>query len=197
MSRSFSLAGLPKSAYEFIKNQNLRVIGEHEFKEHFYSDGYACKIYEDTNGQIFEEFEAGTPWDGGPTLYLGLKNKTTGIVVSTWTQSQMGFSEEIILNDFQKNIIDQLVNKFVTKEDTPNVKGETTLYVSLENTKAYFWQDLISEYPNYRYYELTLTPHDFMTIRDYLSQLNYHVHEMENFSSWKENWDRFLKGNPL
>lgn len=179
MSRSFSLAGLPKEAKNIFSSLELKKIGEQEFKEYFYSDGYSFKVYEDKNGVQYEEFEAGCPWASGPELFLGLREMSTKRVVCTWTKSQMGFSEDVDVPEVYQVAILEAQQKFVTEENTENVRGYCPLYVNIRDGEMDLFQSLLSEYPDLRNQTIKVASKEHgETIRDYMTQRGYSVEEL-------------------
>ena len=89
MARFFQFIGLPEEAKWFLKKNKAKQIGEQEFEEYFYMDGYAMKIYETPDGKKYYEYECACPWDSGPMLYLGLKNEKDEII-SEWNKNFIG-----------------------------------------------------------------------------------------------------------
>lgn len=89
MSRSFSMAGHCPRFENKIKDLGLKNVGQRDFKEYFYCDGYAFQVFKDKNGNEYEEFEVACPWASGPVLYLGLKRTKDGKVICTWTNKEI------------------------------------------------------------------------------------------------------------
>lgn len=178
MSRSFSVIGLPKGFKSFKEKKGLTQVSESSFKEHFYSEGYALKVYEDKDKNQYEEFECGTSWQSGPELYLGLREKETGKVIFSWTESQMGFEEEIILEGYNLAIknVDDL---FIKEENEERVKGYCGLTVEVKNLEVILSQ----QQSRNNYKRLTFAvplkkEEDGPKFRDLLSQKGYRVEEI-------------------
>jgi len=84
---SFQIMGMPDEAYSFISR--LDQVGELSFVPYYHKNGYACRIYSDSNGTRYIEYEQSCPWVSGPMLFLGLKNEKTGEILFSWTQEAM------------------------------------------------------------------------------------------------------------
>lgn len=197
MSRSFSLVGLPSEAKNLFTSLELKKIGQQEFKEYFYSDGYSFKVYEDKNGVQYEEFEAGCPWAGGPELFLGLREINTKKVVCTWTKSQMGFQEDVELPREYDLALLEALQKFVTEENTPTVQGHCPLYVHIREGEVDLFQSLLSEYPSIRTQTIkTVKRSHGETIRDYMTQKGYSVEELSvGAKEYLDSRMKYLKEN--
>ena len=179
MSRSFSLVGLPRQFKELSQTLNLKVVDCLPFKEYFHSDGYECKVYLGNNGIRYEEFEAGCPWNGGPELYLGLRNSDTKEVVCTWTESQMGFSEDIDLPKIYEPEISKVKTLFVKEENSEWVKGYCALYVHLKKDSIDLFQSRTSKFPDVEVLTIMIQKEsDGDTIRDFLVQEGYSIEEI-------------------
>ena len=88
MSRSFQFIGLPDEALLFLEQNKAEVIGELEFVEYFYMDGYAMCIYQTPDGTKYYESEQDCPWYAGPILFLCLQD-ANGNVIFKWTQDEI------------------------------------------------------------------------------------------------------------
>ena len=175
MARSFSIVGFPPNYDEKTKNLNLKEIGRTDKKEYFYDDGYCFKIYQDQKTKmIYEEFEAGCPWDGGPCLYLGLREKESQKVVSSWTQSQMGFCDDDV--KLPEGIDESLFKGFITQYDLENLKGYCPLYCQIFKDRIELYQDVDGTSNPDRIY-LCVETTEGETVRDWLSQQNFKIEE--------------------
>lgn len=179
MSRSFGSMGLPRNFPDLQRELGLRHVSEGEFKEYFYSEGYAFKIYEDNRGQEYEEYECGCPWDGGPTLYLGLRKRDTKEIVLAWTPSQMGFYEQVELPEAYDP---RLRDGFIEEYNLPLVKGYCPLYVELGPEKLCLYQDVEhTGSPDHIYREIDLIrSEDGPVILDWLRQQGLSVEEISD-----------------
>jgi hypothetical protein len=195
MARSFSLMGLPKEFNNLQKILGLKEVGQKPFKEYFYSDGYEFKIYQDQKGQIYEEFEAGCPWDGGPILFLGLKKINTGEIVCSWTASQMGFTEQIEVPEQYHWSLTEVFKEFVQEENEEKVKGYCPLYVYLSDKQIDIYQSRTIQFPRVNTFKINLDePIHGSLIRDFLTQEGYSVEETEISSSeYISNRNKYLK----
>ena len=185
MSRCFEFMGLPSEFEVFQKEHKLKQIGSLEFKEYFYSDGYALKIYEDKNGEKYEEFECGCPWNGGPQLFLGLK-KQNGEIVLKWSNSRMGLHEDVTLPEaYNKKIMDG----FVLEYNLPLVQGYCPLYVEKSEHKLCLYQDVNhAGDPDQLYREIELNqPQDGDIIIDWLYQQGFSVEETQHLFNLRFN----------
>lgn len=174
MSRCLSIVGLPKEFKKIQLDLNLKVCAVGELKEYFYSDGYAFKEYIDDRGNVYEEFEAGCPWSGGPDLYLGLRKKDTKEVVCSWTNSQMGFSEDIELPEGY--LVDESL--FIKEETGPMAFGYCALMVRIKDDKITLYQNQSRNEHKETILEIPLKKkEDGPVIRDWLTQQGYSVGE--------------------
>lgn len=179
MSRSFSIAGLPKEFAVISKKLKLKVVGKQSFKEYFYSDGYEFKVYQDPNGIRYEEFEAGCPWNGGPELFLGLRNCSTKEIICSWTPSQMGFSEEVYLPEQYTEELSKVHSLFVTEENEEFVKGYCPLYVHISDSSIDIFQSRTSKFPKVDVLTVKIrNSSDGGTIRDWLTQEGFSMEEL-------------------
>jgi hypothetical protein len=185
MSRSFGLVGFAPNFQEKTKDLKLKQVGATPFKEYFYSEGYAFKIYEDENTKVrYEEFEAGCPWSSGPELYLGLRREDNKEVISTWTKSQMGFCEDV---ELPKNLDPKTFSVFIQEYDLPRLKGYCPLYIEISEHKVKIYQDTEgTSNPDKIFMEIETESGE--TLRDWLSQQGLSVEETTNMDELREGY---------
>lgn len=173
MARSFGVVGFPPDFKKKTSHLKLEEIGKTESKEYFYDQGYAFKIYKDQSGEVYEEFEAGCPWDGGPSLYLGLRKQKTKDVVCTWTPSQMGFSEDV---ELPEGVSEKDLQGFITEYDLPLIKGYCPLYCQIHEDFIELYQDVEGKCnPDHLY--LKIQTKEGSKVRDWLSQQCFKIEE--------------------